>query len=75
MARGQRHRRVSPSATPSDQHRGHRGQGSVGDTEPAVTYRCQDCDSDAELTRDDLGIWHLWVRHDATCPALRAVTG
>jgi len=77
MPRGQRHRRVSPSNPPSDQpkgQRGRRGQGSVGDTEPAVSYRCPDCDSDAELSRDDLGIWHLTIRHDDTCPAYKEMT-
>jgi len=77
MARGQRHRRVSPFDTASDQakgHRGRRGHGSVGDTAPGVSYRCPDCSSDAELTRDSLGIWHLTIRHDDTCPTYRRST-
>jgi len=35
---------------------------------------CPDCDADAELTRDTLGIWHLTIRHDSTCPWLSTRT-
>ncbi len=40
----------------------------------ADAYRCPDCDADATLTRDALGIWHLTVAHDGTCPTHRTAT-
>ncbi len=73
--RRRRHPKVSQPEPASDQalgHLGHMGQGSEEDQLTrtlAGAYRCPDCDSDADLTRDDLGIWHLWVSHDDSCPA------
>lgn len=33
---------------------------------------CPDCNNDAALTQDSLGMWHLEIRHDDTCPWLSA---
>jgi len=56
---------------------GHMGQGAAGDISTralADAYRCPDCHADATLTRDALGIWHLTVTHEATCPTYRRTT-
>ncbi len=67
-------------------HMGHTPNGIPGNraqrraarrTPPAVaayasSYECPDCDADSELSVDDLGIWHLTIRHDSTCPWLAA---
>ncbi|MFD4957394.1 hypothetical protein [Microbacterium sp. NPDC058389] len=37
----------------------------------ARAYACPDCDADKRLTRDALGIWHLTLIHDDTCPWYR----
>ena len=39
----------------------------------AASYRCPDCASEAELTRDPIGIWHLTISHDTTCPFFRTL--
>ena len=37
----------------------------------ARAYRCADCTSDVgRVSRDPLGIWHVEVKHDVTCPVL-----
>lgn len=36
---------------------------------------CGDCDAYQTMRRDRLGIFHLTVHHDDTCPAYRAMTG
>ncbi len=38
----------------------------------AAAYRCPDCLSETpQPVQDWLGIWHIEVRHDDTCPAYR----
>lgn len=35
----------------------------------AAAYRCPDCLSEtAQPVADQLGIWHVYVHHDDTCP-------
>jgi len=78
--RRRRHPKVSQPEPASDQalgHTGHIGHGSEGDGLThtlADAYRCPDCDSEGDLTRDSLGIWHLIIRHDDTCPTYRRST-
>ncbi len=75
--RRRRHPNVSQPEPASDQalgHLGHMGHGAEGDRlmhTLADAYRCPDCNADAELTRDTLGIWHLKISHDGTCPTYR----
>ena len=75
--RRRRHPKVSQPEPASDQalghlgHMGHRSEGDQLTRTLADAYCCPDCYSDAELTRDDLGIWHLAIRHDTTCPTYR----
>jgi hypothetical protein len=35
-------------------------------------YECPDCDNDVEVWLDTLGVFHLNVLHDDTCPSLAA---
>ncbi|MHA7617410.1 hypothetical protein ACX12M_02715 [Cellulosimicrobium cellulans] len=37
---------------------------------------CPDCHAERQLIKDEteFGIYHLWVRHDPTCPTLRYLT-
>jgi hypothetical protein len=38
----------------------------------AANYRCPDCLNDTtQPVADDLGIWHIEVHHDDTCPTYR----
>lgn len=39
----------------------------------AEGYECPDCNAEKELHRDHLGVWHLTIRHDATCPELARI--
>ena len=41
-------------------------------SEFAQNYRCPDCAATSELHRDQLGLWHLLVSHDETCPTYRS---
>jgi hypothetical protein len=41
----------------------------------AEDYRCPDCSSETELLELVPGVFHLEVRHDATCPTLRRMEG
>lgn len=35
-------------------------------------HPCPDCSSvTGDLTQDDLGVWHVTMSHDATCPWMR----
>lgn len=39
------------------------------------SYRCPDCDSvPTGITRDQYGVHHATILHDATCPRLNGVT-
>ena len=38
------------------------------------TPPCPDCCADAELWTDEHGLHHMEIRHDDTCPVLRAHT-
>lgn len=37
-----------------------------------AAYECPDCDNDLEIWLDALGVFHLNVLHDDTCPLLAA---
>jgi hypothetical protein len=37
-----------------------------------ATYECPDCGNDVEIWLDTLGMLHLNVLHDDTCPSLAA---
>lgn len=41
----------------------------------AEDYHCPDCNSETELVELAPGVFHLEVRHDATCPTLRRMEG
>jgi hypothetical protein len=44
-------------------------------TRYAKAYRCADCTSDVgRVGRDSLGIWHVEIKHDDSCPVLTGVT-
>lgn len=34
------------------------------------TDACPDCCADVSMDRDELGIFHMTIRHDDTCPQL-----
>jgi len=40
----------------------------------ATAYQCPDCDSRSRLEVDALGVHHLHVYHDDTCPRLNGIT-
>ncbi len=38
-------------------------------------YRCSDCASTTGQTySDEIGVWHVVIQHDDTCPVLTGVT-
>jgi hypothetical protein len=39
----------------------------------AQRSRCPDCNSDVDYAFDQLGVLHLTIRHDDTCPTWRAI--
>jgi len=45
-----------------------RQRGRDSQSTPVPSGACPDCIAEADLTRDDLGIWHLTISHDHTCP-------
>lgn len=59
--RAQRRKRLTPPSDVADYVR---------------NYRCPDCLSEtAEPFSTTNGVWHLVVRHDATCPTYTAMNG